>query len=108
MFERGYNQSNLLALPIALALGYPFRPEAIFRVRNTPSQVGLSGEERRKNVAGAFQASPGLVKNRNVLIIDDVTTTGATIQSCAEALIEAGAQNTFGLTLARVADFPVE
>jgi competence protein ComFC len=99
--QRGYNQAGLLARPIALAFSKPFHPQALERWRDTASQVGLSVAERAANVSGAFKAANHLVKNRHVLIVDDVTTTGATIQACAEALLQAGAQEVLGLTLAR-------
>jgi competence protein ComFC len=99
--QRGYNQAGLLARPVALALNIPYQPRALERWRNTDSQVGLSAEQRITNVAGAFKASRRLVKDCSILVIDDVTTTGATINSCAEALLQAGAGQVFGLTLAR-------
>ncbi len=99
--ERGYNQSALLALPMALACGISYQPEAITRIRNTRSQVGLKAGERLDNVRGAFIAKNEIVHNKVILLIDDVTTTGATISSSAEALMVAGAKAVYGLTLAR-------
>jgi ComF family protein len=99
--DRGYNQSALLARPVALALGKPYRPGALERWRNTPSQVGLSKIERTVNVEGAFKAVDDIVKGKIVLLIDDVTTTGATIQAGSISLMEAEAQEVLGLTLAR-------
>jgi competence protein ComFC len=99
--ERGYNQSNLLARPVALASGIPFQPNAIGRARHTISQVGLSAQERRENVRGAFLAQQSLVNGRSVLIVDDVATTGSTIQACSLALLDAGAREVYGLTLAK-------
>jgi competence protein ComFC len=99
--ERGYNQATLLAFPLALASGIPFRSQALRKVAETRSQVGLSPTQRRENVSAAFQASAEIVAARNVLVVDDVTTSGATIEACAFALRRAGARQVFGLTLAR-------
>ncbi len=99
--ERGYNQSGLLGRPLAYALDQPYLPTALTRSRNTRTQVGLSAQERRKNVEDAFVANPDQVKRKVVLVIDDVTTTGSTISACAQALHQAGASAVFGLTLAR-------
>jgi competence protein ComFC len=99
--ERGYNQSDLIAKPIALFFGIEFMPKAIRRRRETRSQVDLSAEERKVNVAGAFHARQEFVSGRNVLIIDDVTTTGSTLDACAFAFKEAGVKEVYGLTVAR-------
>lgn len=99
--ERGYNQADLLAWPIASALGIRYDKKGLIRVRETPSQVGLNGFQRRENVIGAFKAERSRVKGANVLIVDDVTTTGATIEECTKALLEADARQVWGLTLAR-------
>ncbi len=101
--ERGYNQSAFLARPIAIAFDVPLSSKCMWRVRETHSQVGLSAEERIKNVAEAFAASPEIVRAKDVLVVDDVTTTGATLDACAAALRNAGAKNVYGLTLARAA-----
>jgi ComF family protein len=101
--ERGYNQATLLAQPFALGSRLVFRPEALVKTRDTRTQVGLSAPERRTNVAGAFRANPKVVKNKLVVVVDDVTTSGATIEACAQALLEAGARQVYGLTLARPA-----
>ena len=101
MAERGYNQVTFLALPLALSMGLPYRPGALHRVRETRSQVGLSAAERRENVRGVFQANPDQVRGRIVLVVDDVATTGATVNSAASALLAAGAARVYGLTLAR-------
>jgi len=98
---RGYNQASLLALPIALYFGIPFRSEAIKKVRETRTQVGLSAQERRENVRNTFLARRDLVFQKSILLVDDITTTGATLVSCAETLLEQGASQVFGLTLAR-------
>lgn len=99
--KRGYNQAGLLAMPLAQAIGRTYRPAALKRIRETQSQVHLGAQERRRNVQNAFQAIPAIVSGMNVLIIDDVTTTGSTIDACAHALTRAGASAVFGITLAR-------
>jgi len=99
--DRGFNQSLCLARPLAWKTGLPVVASIIKRIRKTRSQVGLSLEERRINVTGAFLAEKKLVKGKSILIIDDVVTTGSTINSCAEALMKAEASKVYGLTLAR-------
>lgn len=99
--ERGYNQSGLLARPLAYAIQKPFQPNVLQRCRETRSQVGLSAKERQLNVEDAFTANAGKVKEKVVLVIDDVTTTGSTINACTQALRKAGASAVYGITLAR-------
>ncbi len=99
--ERGYNQSGLLARPLAYAVQKAYLPDILTRSRNTHTQVGLSANERHKNVEGAFAANKEKVKGKVVLVIDDVTTTGSTISACAQALRIAGASAVYALTLAR-------
>ena len=99
--ERGYNQVSLLARPISLGLELPYRARALLRVRETQSQVGLSAEERRLNVKGVFQAEPRLVTGKSVLVVDDIMTTGSTMNECSLALMRSGARQVFGVTLAR-------
>jgi len=101
MLERGYNQSSLVAFPIASAMGIPYKPNLLERTRDTSSQVKLSRQERIENMQNAFLANPKSANNRSVLVIDDVTTTGATMFSCARALLESGAREIFGITIAR-------
>ena len=98
--ERGYNQASMLARPLAYAIGKPYQV-VLRKNRDTRSQVGLSARERQQNVAGAFTSVPDQVKGRTILVIDDVTTTGSTINACAQALRQAGASAVYGLTLAR-------
>jgi len=99
--SRGYNQAALLARPLSLAVGISYRPNILRRVRDTASQVGLSEKERIRNVYGAFTAETTLAQGKNILVIDDITTTGATMHNCAAALRDAGAQQVYGLTVAR-------
>jgi ComF family protein len=98
--NRGFNQALLLAQ------GFPEVPlarEAVVRTRHTAPQVGLNPQERQHNVRGAFAVpDPGLVKGKNVLLIDDLFTTGSTVQECARVLRKAGARQVEVLTVARV------
>jgi ComF family protein len=99
--QRGYNQSSLLARPMAVQLGLEYLPNALNRVKETRAQVGLSARERKYNVFGAFAAKKALVSEKKVLVVDDVTTTGSTLDACASALLDAGASEVFAMTLAR-------
>jgi competence protein ComFC len=98
--ERGYNQVGMIAKPLALALDVEFAPKALMRRKETRTQVGLSKQERQKNVLGAFQAGAG-VSGKNILVLDDVSTTGSTLSSSADALISSGAKDVYALTVAR-------
>ncbi|MFN8527264.1 MAG: ComF family protein [Anaerolineae bacterium] len=97
--DRGYNQSQILALALAQRTGISASDRAVIRWRPTRSQVGLSRAERRKNVQDAFRADPTLVSGRVILLVDDVCTTGATLTACAASLIDAGAEAVYGLTV---------
>lgn len=100
--SRGYNQSLLLARETGKIVGLPVEDRALRRLRATPSQAqSASQKERRANVSEAFAAEATLVQGRRVLLVDDVCTTGATLEACAIALKEAGAASVWGLTLAR-------
>jgi ComF family protein len=102
-WRRGFNQSELLARQIARRTGVPWIA-ALRRVRPTTVQAGLSNTERRRNVAGAFQARRAgqALRGRSVLLIDDVMTTGSTAAACAGALKRAGVARVMLLTAARV------
>jgi ComF family protein len=97
--ERGYNQAQLLSEVFAMEAAIPCVPKAVSRQRNTQSQVTLNAMERKTNLLDAFQANPQLVSTKHVLLIDDVYTTGATLSACAQAILEAGAQAVYGLTV---------
>jgi competence protein ComFC len=99
--ERGYNQAALLAWPIALRYGLPYCSKALVRVRETNSQVSLSLAERQMNVKGAFRGITKWVGGKIILLVDDVATSCATMDACAQALLQAGASQVYGLTLAR-------
>jgi competence protein ComFC len=106
--QRGYNQAALLARPLSLAHGLPYHTNALTKVRETRSQVGLSANERHQNVADAFKGDPRVSKGKCILVIDDVTTSGATLNACASALLQAGASRVYGLTLARTSSRPAD
>lgn len=99
--ERGYNQVGLVARPLAYEMGWKYEPGALSKTRETRSQVGLNHSQRRENVQSAYQADSNIVKQKNVLIMDDVATTGSTISACTEALLTAGAKDVYVLTIAR-------
>jgi ComF family protein len=100
--ERGFNQVDLFARPLARRLHVPYRPILLMRSRPRPEKHLLTQEERWEAVRGAFVMRPGgRVDNLRVLLLDDVMTTGATLDACARALREAGARSVLGLTIAR-------
>jgi len=100
--ERSYNQANILARRLAVALGLSFVPNGLSRTRQTPSQTDLSASARRKNVHNAFEVpDKGWIKGRSLLLVDDVMTTGATVDECARILKKSGAAHVFVATVAR-------
>jgi len=100
--ERGFNQSSLIARPLAHYFGLPFSDTALNRIRETASQFSLGAEERIRNVEGAFRGNPAKIKGKGVLLIDDIITTGATMVNCTKALVESGATKVYCLSVARV------
>ncbi len=107
LWRRRFNQSALLARHLATASEKNWRTDALVRVRATPSQVSLSRLERHRNVSGAFAVPPAAephVCGRRILLVDDVLTTGATLDACARALRRAGAAHVDALTFARVVE----
>jgi predicted amidophosphoribosyltransferase len=88
-------------MPVAFMQNWRYSPQAVIRIRETRSQVGLSVLERKENISGAFQADPSRVSGKVILLVDDVTTTGATMAACSDALRKAGAKTVYALTLAR-------
>jgi ComF family protein len=106
LWTRRYNQSAVLASRLAVRFGKEFAPFVLERRRATPSQGKMpSAQARRRNMAGAFRVPETFrdeIRGRNTLLIDDVFTTGATLDSCARALKRAGAGRVDALTLARV------
>ena len=102
--QRGYNHAHLLAHVCATKVGVPLRDDVLVRSRATTAQVGLNAFDRKQNVAGAFSLADTyattLIYRRRIIIIDDVCTTGATLDACATALFQAGAASVWGLVLA--------
>jgi competence protein ComFC len=100
--ERGYNQSELLAKELNKLTGIPIETECLIRHRHTPAQAMTNSvTERHNNLTGAFTCKNNRVEGKKVLLIDDVATSGATLDTCAVALKTAGACSVWGLTLAR-------
>ncbi len=99
--HRGYNQAALLAAELSPTIGRPVASDCLVRHRDTPPQIGLSAVERHRNVRNAFRCEGDRVAGARVLILDDVCTTGATLDACAQALKRARAASVIGLTLAR-------
>jgi ComF family protein len=105
LWARRFNQSAALALAVGRIAGLPVLSESLRRVRATPQQVGLDKSERAHNVQGAFRVSPERkadVAGRRLILVDDVLTSGATVEACARALLRAGAAHVDVLVFARV------
>jgi ComF family protein len=99
--DRGYNQSDLLARQLARRVSVPLSSRGLRRTRATAVQMTLDAAQRRENVAGAFECVELRVRGARVVIVDDVATTGATLEACAQAVLKAGAASVMGLALAR-------
>jgi ComF family protein len=101
--ERGYNQAELIARPLAKRLHLKFEPRLLVRTRPRPPQLVLSRSEHWKSVRGAYEAPKSLKTDKlRVLLVDDVLTTGATLDACARTLKASGAAVVLGLTVGRV------
>ncbi len=100
---RGFNQSELLGQKIAEKMKWKFVPELLIRTKNTHPQVNLKGGERRKNLSGVFSVRSSYIQytTYNILIFDDVYTTGSTIKEARKVLEKAGFKNIYSLTIAR-------
>jgi len=100
---RGFNQASIVAQVLAKASGLPLDEVSLLRVAGSEKhRAGMDAKGRHDTVAGAFIVThPALVADENILLVDDVFTTGATVSACAEALLEAGAAKVFVLTIAR-------
>ena len=99
--ERGYNQSSLLAKELGKCVGLPVIEDCLIRVKQAQPQVKAADvEQRRRNVADAFVCRDERVKGKRIVLIDDVCTSGATLESCAATLKNKGATSVWGLTLA--------
>ncbi len=111
LWQRRFNQSALLSLELHKLTGVPVDVLALKRHRATRSQVGLSEQARRANVTGAFTLSPKhrtQIEHKNILLIDDVLTTGSTVDACTRALKKAGAAKVDVLVLARAGNLAGE
>ena len=98
---RGFNQAALLAREVGKLSRWPVVEGSLLRYRDSPPQVHARAQERRRNVQGAFRLSDMSLVGKRVLLIDDVCTTGATLDACARTLKDGGALSVWGLTLAR-------
>jgi ComF family protein len=104
LYKRMYNQSALLAKAIARISNVKYNPYILKRIRNTTPQSGLSQKQRQGNVKNAFAINPkqlAAIKGKNIILIDDVMTTGATIEECCKILRKAGVSKIYVVTLAR-------
>ena len=107
LWWRRFNQSALLAQGVSRLSGIPVDCFVLKRVRRTASQVGLSAEQRKRNVVGAFKIAPPrapAIKGRRIMLVDDVITTGATAEACARVLKRGGAARVDVLALARAVE----
>jgi len=99
--QRGYNQSYLLARELSRLSGLVLMEGSLIRLRDTTSQTILGAQERRSNVRGAFECKDQRLAGKRIGLIDDVCTTGSTLDACAAVLKERGGSSVWGLTLAR-------
>jgi ComF family protein len=100
--ERGYNQSSLIARELSKLTLLPVIEDCLTRVKNNPPQARTtSADQRQMNVADAFACTDQRLHGKRAILIDDVCTSGATLEACATALKSAGASSVWGLTLAR-------
>lgn len=100
LLRRGFNQSLLIAKEVSMIKGIPLDIDSLQKTKETLPQVGLEAGERMKNLKGAFFVM-GDIKGKDVLLIDDVMTTGATLRECSKALLKAGATKVICLVIAR-------
>jgi ComF family protein len=101
--ERGYNQSDLISEGLSKVIGIPVKNDIIKRIKNTKSQTKLNINQRQKNVENAFRINKkyyGFLKNQNVILLDDVITTGSTIKEILSVILRANAKNVFVISLA--------
>ncbi len=99
LLERGYNQSEIMAEEISRFSGIGMINDGLFRIRETQRQSSLKGIARRENVRGAFYAYPNIIRDKRILLVDDICTMGETLRACADALKKAGAKEIIGVTL---------
>jgi competence protein ComFC len=102
MVERGFNQSDILGSKLCSTLDIPYSTDILSKIKHTKDQVNLSLDDRIINLQGAFRVSGKLdIKDKNILLIDDVFTTGSTINEAAKTLKEAGAMEVYAYTVGR-------
>ena len=100
--SRGYNQSELIAKILSDLSSVPFSRSELIKTKNTKPQIKLSKKDRVKNLKGSFLVPcPHRVTGKSILLVDDVMTTGTTLETCAKELLKAGARKVYGFTLAR-------
>jgi competence protein ComFC len=100
--ERGFNQALLLVKELSKRAGIPYQERVLRKIKDTPVQSTLKKRERSKNLKGAFQVQDQeSIKGKAVVLVDDVYTTGATVNECSRALLAAGAKQVAVLTVAR-------
>jgi ComF family protein len=99
--KRGFNQSELLAKDVGKIIGLPVDSRALVRTRPTPCQKQLTKRERLLNLEGAFQGRPERLKGKTIIVVDDVSTSGATLAECAKEVLKCGANRVLALTAAR-------
>lgn len=100
--KRGFNQAELLAKDMGSYLNFPIKKGCLIKIKKTFPQVGLDNRSRKDNLKSAFAIKEKeAVKNKNILLIDDVFTSGATLNECAKVLKRAGAKQVIGITVAR-------
>ena len=103
--ERGYNQSDYIVKGLSESLNIPYSTKLIKRIRHTESQTKLNMKQRSENVANAFKVTDvKKITGKNILVVDDVCTTGSTIQECGKALVKGGAKTVYACSVG-IADF---
>ena len=101
--KRGYNQSELLGIELSKMLSLPYVSNLLIRIKQTRPQFELTKEERKKNILGAFSLNPKFkqkTKGKQIVLVDDITTTGATLRECGKILKQSGVVKVLGVTLA--------
>lgn len=100
--QRGFNQAEEIGKKLSRFLKVPLFNDVLLKIKQTLSQVDLEKKQRQENIKGAFFCQkPELIKNQNILLVDDVLTTGSTMEECASILKEAGAKEVWGIVVAR-------
>lgn len=107
--KRGFNQAELIAYELSKLTNIPIFNDVLFRIKDTKKQSQLNFAERKNNVKNAFKAqNSAKITNKNILLIDDIYTTGSTINECADVLIKEGAKNVYSYCLSIVKDKKIE